>query len=73
VIWTVLRTHAVAGPIFKTRKILQAAARGEFPAAPVRFRRGDAFQGLADDLNDCLAVMRLRRPETIPGDQDRRV
>jgi hypothetical protein len=73
VIWRVLRTHAVAGPIFETRKILQAAARGEFPAAPVRFRRGDAFQGLADDLNDCLAFMRLRRPETIPGDQDRRV
>ena len=61
VIWTVLRTHAIAGPIYKTRKILQAAARGEFPDHPVRFRRSDAFKGLAVDINHCLEIMRADR------------
>lgn len=57
-LWTILRTHAIAGPIYKTRKILHEAAKGRFPDRPVVFRRGDAFKGLADDLNLCLQAMR---------------
>jgi len=57
VIWTVLRTHAIAGPIHKTRLILRDAAQGRFPQQPVAFRKGDAFRGLADDLDRCLRVM----------------
>ncbi len=68
VLWTIRRTHAVAGPIFKTRKILRAAARGEFPETPVRFRRGDAFQALAADLNACLTAMRAHRQPGCPKD-----
>jgi hypothetical protein len=61
VIWTVIRTHAMAGPICKTRNILQAAARGEFPDHPVMFRRSDMFKELAVDLNRCLETMRADR------------
>lgn len=60
-IWTVIRTHAIVGPIDKTRKILREAAEGRFPNQPVAFRRGDAFQDLAEDLNRCLDVMRKER------------
>lgn len=58
VVWTVLRAHAIAGPVTKTRRILREAAQGRFPDRPVAFRRGDAFQGLFEDLNRCLEVMR---------------
>lgn len=61
VLWTVMRTHALVGPIYKTRKILQAAAEGRFPDRPVQFRRGDAFKGLAADLNRCLETMQADR------------
>lgn len=62
-IWTVLKVHSMAGPVYKTRLILQAAARGEFPDYPVCFRKGDAFKELAEDLNQCLAVMKeAKRP-----------
>ncbi len=61
IIWTILRTHAIAGPIHKTRQILRDAAKGRFPKQPVAFRRGDAFKGLAEDLNHCLGIMELDR------------
>lgn len=62
-IWTILRTHAIAGPVCKIRRVLQAAARGEIPDEPVRFRKGDAFQELADDVNRCLDIMRRLQAE----------
>jgi hypothetical protein len=60
-IWTILRTHAIAGPIHKTRQILRDAAEGRFPQQPVVFRKKDAFKGLADDLNRCLDSMKRDR------------
>lgn len=60
-IWTILRTHAIAGPIHKTRQILRDAAEGRFPQQPVVFRKRDAFKGLADDLNRCLDSMKRDR------------
>jgi|LGVF01.1.fsa_nt_gb hypothetical protein len=54
VYWCIRRTHAIAGPIYKTRQLLQAAAGGELPGWPVRFRKRDCFQNLAEDLNACL-------------------
>jgi hypothetical protein len=55
--WCVRRTHAIAGPIYKTRQLLRAAAEGHLPALPVRFRKKDCFKELADDLNACLSTM----------------
>jgi hypothetical protein len=59
--WTVLRTHAIAGPVYKTRQVLRAAAEGRFPDRPVTFRKSDAFKDLAGDLNRCLDAMRADR------------
>ncbi|ABA88132.1 type IV pilus prepilin peptidase PihH, putative [Syntrophotalea carbinolica DSM 2380] len=61
VIWTILRTHAIAGPIYRVQKILRDAAEGRFPQRPIAFRRGDAFMGLAEDLNRCLDSMQRDR------------
>jgi len=61
-IWTVRASHALAGPVYKTRLILQNAAKGKLPDRPVQFRRGDAFRALAADLNGCLDAMRARHP-----------
>ncbi len=52
--WCIRRTHAIAGPIYKTRQLLQAAAAGNLPGRPVRFRKRDCFQNLAEDLSACL-------------------
>ena len=61
IFWCIRRTHAIAGPIYKTRQLLRAAAAGNIPQTPVRFRKKDHFQGLADDLNTCLeAISRLQ-------------
>lgn len=60
-IWTVARTHHIAGPVCRIRRVLQDAAHGKFPAQPVRFRKGDAFQELAEDVNRCLEIMKKGR------------
>lgn len=57
-VWTVLRVHSMAGPVYKTRLILQDAARGRFPDYQISFRKGDAFKELAGDINRCLEVMK---------------
>lgn len=54
VYWCIRRTHAIAGPIYKTRQLLQAAAGGKLPGRPIRFRKRDCFQNLAEDLSACL-------------------
>ncbi|WP_319406538.1 hypothetical protein [uncultured Desulfosarcina sp.] len=59
--WTVWRSRSIAGPVIKIRKVLRVAAEGCFPEQPVVFRRGDAFPGLAEDLNRCLETMRADR------------
>ncbi len=71
-IWTVKRTHAIVGPIFRARKILRAAARGEFPEKPVKFRRNDAFKELAVDINLCLETMRAYRNQLNQTGQNRK-
>jgi hypothetical protein len=57
-LWTLRHTHAIAGPVFKTGKLLKEAAKGNFPEHPVPFRKGDWFDFLAHDLNQCLNVMK---------------
>lgn len=57
-IWTVIRTHQIAGPVCRIRRVLQEAAQGKFPSQPVKFRKGDAFQELAEDVNRVLEIMK---------------
>ncbi len=61
IVWTIRRTHAIVGPVYRTRIILRAAAQGEFPEKPVKFRRNDAFKELASDINLCLESMKADR------------
>ena len=61
VVWALRSSHAIAGPIFKARRLLHAAAAGRLPDRPVAFRRGDAVKGLALDLNRLFRAMRLRQ------------
>jgi hypothetical protein len=61
VFWTIRYSHTIAGPVFKSRKVLQEAASGVLPALPVVFRKRDAFKPLADDLTSMLEVVRSDR------------
>jgi len=67
-IWTVKRSHSIAGPIFKVRKVLNEAASGVFPDYPVKFRKGDAFKELTEDLNRCMDIMRSHHEEERKSD-----
>ena len=49
-VFTVFATHRMAGPIRHMEKYLQARLRGE-PAEPIRLRKTDEFQELADLIN----------------------
>ena len=60
-IWAVRSSHAIAGPIFKTQRLLRAAAAGNPPHQPVAFRRHDAFKELATDLGRLFLAMRCRQ------------
>ncbi len=61
IIWTIRYSHTIAGPVFKSRKVLQEAASGVLPALPVKFRKNDAFKPLAEDLTSMLEVVRTDR------------
>jgi len=61
IFWAVRSSHAIAGPIWKTGKIMRLAAAGELPAQSVGFRRGDAFKELETDLNLLLDSIRADR------------
>ncbi len=44
-------THAIVGPIKKTRAVLRQMAQGQPPENAVKFRKNDWFKELALDLN----------------------
>lgn len=51
VVWDVLSfSNRFAGPVFRVRRILREIARSG-SIEHVRFRQGDYWHGLADDLN----------------------
>lgn len=61
VCWTIRYSHAIAGPVFKCRRIMLDAAAGKLPEYPVVFRKRDAFKELAEDLNCLLDAVRADR------------
>jgi hypothetical protein len=64
-------SHRVAGPIYRMRRHLEEAAAGRAPK-PIRFRKDDYFQELADAYNEELITRgRIRRPGTEEHRQDR--
>lgn len=46
-------SNRMAGPAYRLRRTLEAVQRGERPE-PIRLRKGDEFQDLADALNATL-------------------
>ena len=58
-------SHRFAGPIWRLRREIRALNDGG-PIAPVRFRKGDFWEDLADDFNGVLS--RLARAEQQQSD-----
>ena len=61
-------TNRFAGPVFRLQREMQRAAQGE-KVAPVHFRDGDYWQGLADSFN--LLIERLEEPAADTNDSAR--
>ena len=56
-VWLGIRvSHRICGPIYNIKKNLDAVRNGERPG-PIRLRKGDAFQDLAESLNEVLAML----------------
>ena len=59
---TVKFSNRVAGPLYRLRRALESLANRE-PVAPIRFRKGDFCQDLAEYFNTALA--RIQHEEGI--------
>ncbi|MCX7013622.1 MAG: hypothetical protein NTW86_13880 [Candidatus Sumerlaeota bacterium] len=57
---TLLVSHRIAGPIYRILRVLEDLQRDK-SGAPIRFRRGDAFQDVARQLNHTLHPLEARR------------
>ena len=56
-------THRIAGPIYRFEAFLEQVIRGENDG-PVRIRKGDEFQELANRINETVAALEMRKPKT---------
>ena len=54
-------SHRIAGPLYRLGKTMRMVAQGELPP-PIKFRKHDEFQDLADDFNTILAKLK-----SVPG------
>ena len=61
IIWGIVYTHRIIGPVYKTQMLLRAAASGKIPEGKIKFRKNDSFKGLGDDLTGCFEYMRRQR------------
>jgi hypothetical protein len=61
----VLLSHLIGGPIYRINKYLKEVSRGEGKMQPIRFRKSDFFQDLAQNFNDFQrATGILNQPES---------
>ena len=58
IIWSIKYTHSIAGPIYKIRTILKNAEKGDYPNAPILFRKNDRFKNIGYPLGVCLLKMK---------------
>lgn len=56
----VIFLHRVAGPVYRVRQIMLKVNRGELPA-DIKFREGDFFHEMANDLNVILRRLRAEQ------------
>ena len=57
---SIFQSHKIAGPIYKLRKLLDEIKNGSIPQN-IRFRNGDHFFDLADDVNEALEALRSKK------------
>jgi hypothetical protein len=59
-------SHRFAGPILRMRSVLRSIAAGQ-PYKPVKFREGDFWAGMADELNAAVQILaqQSRRAEPL--------
>lgn len=62
VVDTIKLSHRFAGPVFRLRRAIRNVADGETPQ-PIKFRKSDFWNDLANDYNAMLARLNLL-PET---------
>jgi hypothetical protein len=61
-------SHRFAGPIFSLRRAIRGVADGETPRK-LKFRKGDFWQGLAEDYNSMLSKLgALEKSSETPED-----
>jgi hypothetical protein len=61
---TIRFSHRFVGPLIRLRRSMRQVARGEY-VAPIKFRRTDFWQELADDFNALLE--RVQSPRDAEG------
>ncbi|MBC7533919.1 MAG: hypothetical protein H7318_20320 [Oligoflexus sp.] len=54
-------THRLVGPTYAFRRHIKDLSRGNYKSR-VNLRKGDAFQEVADDLNDLAVKLEQQRP-----------
>ncbi|MBI2190916.1 MAG: hypothetical protein HYU36_02890 [Planctomycetes bacterium] len=59
VIYGILASHKIAGPLVAVRRTLRRIREGDF-SRPITIRRDDWIHDLVDDLNETFAVLKER-------------
>ncbi len=62
-------SHRFTGPMFRIRKAMKAAAKGE-KVTPIQLRETDYWQDLADDLNSLLESFDAIKPAAADTERD---
>ncbi len=65
-IFSIFKSHKMAGPVFSIKRSLRRMAAGE-PIEKVRVRKGDEFQELVEVLNELIK----KRIGSVPPDQNK--
>lgn len=62
-----LLSHHLGGPIYRLHTYLKGVTSGNVPKQPIRFRRHDFFQDLANDFNAFQRSQSILPPEELPA------
>jgi len=57
VVFSIVFTHRIAGPLFRIEKTIERLVQGE-EVEDVRLRKGDELHGLASTLNELIRMIR---------------
>ncbi|MDF3819659.1 hypothetical protein P3G55_07100 [Leptospira sp. 96542] len=63
-VFSVFKSHKMAGPVFSIKRSLQRMAAGE-PIEKIRIRKGDEFQELVQVLNELIQKRMADSPKSV--------